>query len=107
MPQLPAATRTDVVDAPQKSLASGAVGGFLAMEKFGTAVIGPLQQLTAESNIDFIAGVLALTDGNVDFAKTSFEAALRPQGVPLAGIGQPAKAAEIERYLRLLREAGK
>ena len=107
LPKLRADQRIDVVDAPHKSLASGAVGGFLAMEKFGGSVIGPLQQLAAESNIDFIAGVLALTDGHVESAQKSFEAALRPQGVPLAAIGQPVKAAEIERYLRLIREAGK
>lgn len=107
LPKLPASQLIDAVDAPQKSLASGALGGFMAMEMFGSSAIGPLQQLNAESNVDFVAGILALTDGNVNSAKKSFEAALRPQGVPLGAIGQPLKAAEIERYLRLIREAAK
>lgn len=94
-----------VQDPFRKSLANGAVGGFLGLTVYGAWITPAQQSLLVESNAYYTLGVYALTDGNVAEARKHFEHALRPQGVPLAAIGEPVRAAEIQRYLRLIREA--
>jgi tetratricopeptide (TPR) repeat protein len=63
--------------------------------------------LFAEADFYFARGVYALYEGNVREATARFEQAAKPQGVDLAELGNPARAAEARRYLELIREAAK
>lgn len=104
-PKIPDAAKGVATRVAERSLAHAAAGGFPGIVAFGN-VAGPAQQvLLSESNAQYTFGVFALSDGNIPEAKRRFEFAARPQGVPLADLGDPARAAEIERYLRLIAAA--
>lgn len=64
-------------------------------------------QLAAEAKFYFNCAVLALQEGNIKEAEERFQQALKPQGVTLIELGDVAGAAEIENWLRLIRDARK
>ncbi len=63
--------------------------------------------LVQESLLSYDRAMLALLDGNAADAKAWLLDSLKPQGVPLAEIGDPERVGRAERYLKLIERAEK
>ncbi len=110
----PTATRLPAVLIGLQALAGGPVA-LLASDQAAQSrapVLKYLNQidqardvLVQESQVSYDRAMLALLNGNVADAKGWLTESLTPQGVRLADLGDPERAARAERYLQLLERA--
>ena len=109
-------TRVPAVMTGLQSLAGGHV--VLLLTDQGAASRAPIfdylgrigqarEVLLQESLLSYDRAMLALLDGNAADAKAWLLDSLKPQGVPLAEIGDPERVGRAERYLKLIERAEK
>ena len=108
------AARLPAVLAGLQALAGGPVAALVSEQAGPTRVplvaylnriLQAREALQQESLSGTDRALLALLDGNAADAKGWLLESLRPQGVPLAELGDPERAARAERYLRLIDRA--
>ena len=112
----PTASRIPAVMTGLQSLAGGHVVVLLTDQ--GAASRTPIftylgrigqarEVLLQESLLSYDRAMLALLDGNAADAKSWLLDSLKPQGVPLADIGDAERVGRAERYLKLIERAEK
>ena len=112
----PTAARVPAVMTGLQALAGGPVVVLLSDQAAATRapILKYLNQIglarevfLQESLMSYDRAMLALLDGNTAEAKQWLLDALKPQGVPLAEIGDPDRVGRAERYLKLIERAEK
>lgn len=112
----PTAARVPAVMTGLQALAGGPVVLLLSDQAAATRapILKYLNQIglarevfLQESLMSYDRAMLALLDGNAAEAKQWLLDALKPQGVPLAEIGDPDRVGRAERYLKLIERAEK